>query len=109
MDGQSLYTPLFSGVFWDVQQTFLPDIQQIEIIRGPGATLWGANAVNGVINILTKSARDTQGLLLEGAGGNELEGFGGLRYGGEVNSDTYYRVYVMHRDRDSLHLEGDGD
>src|SRR5689334_8937820 len=71
MDGRSLYTPLFSGVFWDVQQTFLPDLQQIEIIRGPGATLWGANAVNGVINIRTKSADETQGFLLYGGGGFE--------------------------------------
>lgn len=109
MDGRSLYTPLFSGVFWDVQQTFLADLQQIEIIRGPGATLWGANAMNGVINIITKSAKDTQGLLLEGAGGTELQDFAGVRYGGQVNSNTYYRVYVMHEDRDSLHLEGGGD
>lgn len=108
MDGRSLYTPLFSGVFWDVQETFLADLQQIEVIRGPGATLWGANAVNGVINIITKSAKDTQGLLLEGAGGSELEDFGGIRYGGQINKDTYYRVYVIHEDRDSLHLEGDG-
>lgn len=109
MDGRSLYTPLFSGVFWDVQQMFLPDLQQIEIIRGPGATLWGANAVNGVINIISKSAKDTQGLLVEGAAGNELQDFGGVRYGGQMNQDTYYRVYVMHQDRDALHLECDGD
>src|SRR4029077_2033549 len=92
MDGRSLYTPLFSGVFWDVQQTFLPDLQQIEVIRGPGATLWGANAVNAVINIITKRAKDTQGLLVEGGGGSELEGFGGIRYGGQIGDDTYYRV-----------------
>jgi len=109
MDGRSLYTPLFSGVFWDVQQTFLADLAQIEIIRGPGATLWGANAVNGVINIITKSAKDTQGLLIEGGGGDELEGFGGVRYGGQIGKDTYYRAYVMHQSRDSLNLEGDGD
>jgi iron complex outermembrane receptor protein len=108
MDGRSLYTPLFSGVFWDVQQTFLADLAQIEIIRGPGATLWGANAVNGVINIISKSAKDTQGLLIEGGGGIELEGFGGARYGGAIAKDTYYRAYVMHQSRDSLNLEGDG-
>jgi iron complex outermembrane receptor protein len=108
MDGRSLYTPLFSGVFWDVQQTFLPDLEQIEIIRGPGATLWGANAVNGVINIRTKSADETQGLLLYGGGGFEAEGFGGVRYGGKVGDDTYYRVYVMGQARDGLPLEGDG-
>lgn len=109
MDGRSLYTPLFSGVFWDVQQTFLPDLQQIEVIRGPGATLWGANAVNGVINIITKSAKDTQGLLVYGGGGNELLGFGGLRYGGAISKDTSYRAYVIHQSRDSLSLEGGGD
>jgi iron complex outermembrane receptor protein len=109
MDGRSLYTPLFSGVFWDVQQTFLPDLARIEIIRGPGATLWGANAVNGVINILTKSAKDTQGILLFGGGGNEERDFAGVRYGGRIGEDTYYRAYVMHTDRDSLTLEGGGD
>src|SRR2546423_2075072 len=107
MDGQSLYTPLFSGVFWDVQQTFFPDIEQIEIIRGPGATLWGANAVNGVINIRTKSADETQGLLLFGGGGFEQGPFGGLRYGGKEGDNTFYRVYVMHQSNDGLPVEGD--
>jgi iron complex outermembrane recepter protein len=106
MDGRSLYTPLFSGVFWDVQQTFLPDLEQIEIVRGPGATLWGANAVNGVINIRTKSADETQGLLLYGGGGFELDGFGGIRYGGQVGTDTFYRVYVMGQSQDGLPVEG---
>ena len=109
MDGRSLYTPLFSGVFWDVQQTFLPDIQQIEIIRGPGATLWGANAVNGVINIRTKSADETQGFMLYGGGGFEQPGFGGLRYGGKVGDDTYYRAYVMHQSSDGMPLLGNGN
>jgi iron complex outermembrane recepter protein len=109
MDGRSLYTPLYSGVFWDVQQTFLPDIAQIEIIRGPGATLWGANAINGVINIRTKTAEETQGLLLYGGAGDVETGFGGLRYGGNIGPDTYYRVYVMHQSRDSLTLESGGD
>jgi len=109
MDGRSLYTPLFSGVFWDKQLTFLPDIEQIEIIRGPGATLWGANAVNGVINIRTKTAEETQGTLVYGGAGNEETGFGGVRYGGSIGKDTFYRVYVMHQSRDSLTLEGGGD
>ena len=109
MDGRSLYTPLFSGVFWDKQFTFLPDIEQIEIIRGPGATLWGANAVNGVINIRTKSAEETQGTLIYGGAGNEETGFGGVRYGGSIGKDTFHRVYVAHHSRDSLTLEGGGD
>jgi iron complex outermembrane receptor protein len=109
MDGRSLYTPLFSGVFWDVQHAFLPDIEQIEVIRGPGATLWGANAVNGVINIRTKSAEETQGTLIYGGAGNEETGMGGVRYGGKIGRDTYYRVYVMHQSRDSLTLEAGGD
>ena len=109
LDGRSLYTPLFSGVFWDVQRTFLPDLEQIEVIRGPGATLWGANAVNGVINIRTKSARETQGWLLDGGAGDEETGYGGLRYGGRIGKDTYYRAYVMHQSRDSLSLSRGGD
>jgi iron complex outermembrane receptor protein len=109
MDGRNLYTPLYSGVFWDVQQTFLPDLQQIEVIRGPGATLWGANAVNGVINIRTKSAKDTQGFLLFGGAGNEETAFAGMRYGGRIGKDTFYRVYVTQTNRESLSLEGGGD
>src|SRR5207249_1805714 len=81
IDGRTVYTPLDAGVFWDVQDTLLEDVDRIEVISGPGATLWGANAVNGVINVTTKNSKDTQGLLLLGAGGTELRGLGGLRYG----------------------------
>ena len=109
MDGRNLYTPLFSGVFWDVQHTFLPDLAQIEVIRGPGATLWGANAVNGVINIKTRSAKETQGTLVYGGGGNVEHGFGGVRYGGKIGDSTYYRAYVMHQSRDSLVLQNGAD
>ena len=109
MDGRSLYTPLYSGVFWDVQHAFLPDLEQIEVVRGPGAALWGANAVNGVINIRTKSAKDTQGTLVYGGGGNEEHGMGGVRYGGKIGKNSYARVYIMHQSRDSLTLEGGGD
>jgi iron complex outermembrane receptor protein len=101
IDGRAVYTPLFAGVFWDVQDTLLEDIDRIEVISGPGATLWGANAVNGVINIITKQAKNTQGPLLLGGGGTELRGFGGVRYGGALASNLRYRVYGKYFDRDS--------
>ncbi|NPA94442.1 MAG: TonB-dependent receptor [Thermodesulfobacteria bacterium] len=89
MDGRTVYTPLYSGVYWDVQDTILEDIDRIEVIRGPGATLWGSNAVNGVINIITKSAKETQGLLLAGGAGNQERGFGEARYGGRLGNLSY--------------------
>jgi iron complex outermembrane receptor protein len=98
-DGRSLYTPLFSGVFWDAQDAFLDDVAQIEVIRGPGATVWGANAVNGVINVISKDAAQTQGLLLSGGPGNVERGFGGVRYGGTLGSRGFYRVYGKSFDR----------
>ncbi len=93
IDGRTVYTPLYSGVFWDVQDVPLPDIDRIEVISGPGATLWGANAVNGVINVITRSSKETQGLLVSGGGGNELRGFGTARYGGVLGPRWRYRVY----------------
>ena len=81
IDGRTVYTPLYSGVFWDVQDVPLWDVDRIEVISGPGATLWGANAVNGVINIITKRAQDARGLLVSGGGGTVLQGLGGARYG----------------------------
>src|SRR5713101_3464731 len=90
-DGRSVYTPLFSGVFWDVQDTLLEDIDRIEVIRGPGAALWGANAVNGVINIITKPARDTQGWLVSAGGGTEDRVIAGTRYGGKIGDSAFYR------------------
>src|SRR2546427_8458859 len=104
IDGRSVYTPLFSGVYWDVQDTLLEDIDRIEVIRGPGATLWGANAVNGVINITTKSAKETLGGLLSGGYGTEEQGFGSARYGGKLGEDAYYRGYVKYFNRDSSAL-----
>jgi outer membrane receptor protein involved in Fe transport len=92
MDGRTIYDPLFSGVFWDRQDYVLADLEKIEVIRGPGATMWGSNAVNGVINITSKSARDTQGFLIDALGGT-LESNISLRYGGKIGNDTYYRVY----------------
>ncbi len=93
IDGRIVYTHIFSGVYWDTQDLVLEDIDRIEVIRGPGATLWGANAVNGVINIITKHTRETQGGLLAGGGGNLETGFGEARYGGTVGADTTYRVF----------------
>ena len=93
IDGRTVYTPLFSGVFWDVQDLLLSDVDRIEVISGPGATLWGANAVNGVINVITKEAKDTPGLTLVGGGGTELQGFGTARYGGTLGPRANYRIY----------------
>jgi iron complex outermembrane recepter protein len=93
IDGRTVYTPLYAGVFWDVQDVALADIDRIEVISGPGATLWGANAVNGVINIITRSGKDTQGLLVRGGGGSELRGFGTARYGGALGPQWHYRAY----------------
>lgn len=92
IDGRSVYTPLFSGVYWDVQDVLLADLDRIEVIRGPGGTVWGANAVNGVINIITKSAKDTQGILAQAGAGTIERGFGSLRFGGEADN-LHYRVY----------------
>ncbi len=99
MDGRTVYTPAFSGVYWDTVDYVLPDLDRIEVIRGPGATLWGANAVNGVINITSKSARDTQGWLFDGVAGSE-EQIGAVRYGGQIDDRTYYRVYGKYRNVD---------
>jgi iron complex outermembrane recepter protein len=108
-DGRSIYTPLFSGVFWDVQGTLMEDIDHIEVVRGPGATIWGANAMNGVINIITKSAADTQGLFVNGGGGAEERGFAGARYGGAINSNALYRVYATYENHASTVLSDGSD
>jgi iron complex outermembrane receptor protein len=101
MDGRSIYTPLLAGVIWNMQDYLLEDIDRIEVISGPGGTLWGANAMNGVINITSKSAKDTQGLYVEAGGGNWLQDFVGIRYGGMLTSNVYYRVYGKYFDWDS--------
>ena len=97
-DGRSIYTPLFSGVFWDVQDYIMPDIDRIEVIRGPGAALWGSNAVNGVINIISKSAEATQGGWAEVGGGSEERARVAAQYGGETGDQMYYRVFAKYQD-----------
>jgi len=92
IDGRTVYTPLFSGVFWDQQDVMLEDVERIEVISGPGATLWGANAVNGVINVITRAASDTQGVLFSGGAGNR-DRVGSIRYGGKLGESGHYRVY----------------
>ncbi len=104
VDGRTVFNPTISGVYWDAQDTLLEDIDRIEVIRGPGATLWGANAVNGVINIITRNASDTQGGLLVAGGGNEEKANVGLRYGGSLGDSTKGRVYLKFNDRDSFWL-----
>jgi iron complex outermembrane recepter protein len=99
IDGRSVYTPLYAGVYWQAQQVPLEDIERIEVIRGPGGTIWGANAVDGVINIITKSAKDTHGSLLSVGGGNVDEGTTGFRYGSGNGKGFNYRLYGMGFDR----------
>jgi len=102
MHGRTIYGPAYGGVSWGLHDTVMADVERIEVIRGPGASLWGANAVNGVINILTKSARQTQGLLLSASGGTEDQPSVALRYGGQLSSNLYYRVFGKYFNRDGL-------
>ena len=107
LDGRTVYDPLFGGVFWDVQDILLEDLDRIEVIRGPGATLWGANAVQGVINITTKSAKDTQGLYTTAGVGTYENFFGAARYGFQVDDSSWMRVWGKWHDRDNfVHSDG---
>jgi iron complex outermembrane recepter protein len=92
IDGRSVYTPLFGGVFWTIDNVMLEDVDRIEVIRGPGGTIWGDDAVNGIINIITKSAGDTQGTLLSAGGGSVDQGTAAARYGG-LSHGVNFRVY----------------
>ncbi len=102
IDGRTIYNTQFSGVYWEVQDLFLPDIERIEVIRGPGGSLWGANAVNGVINIITKNTQDTQGGLATLTVGDEERVIAGVRYGGKLGDNAQYRVYGQFTERDGL-------
>jgi iron complex outermembrane receptor protein len=99
-DTRSSYTPLFSGVAWDVQDYLLADVERVEVIRGPGAALWGSNAVNGVVNITTRSARDTHGDYLEAGVGDFDRFWLGARHGGETADGRHFRLFARYFDRD---------
>lgn len=101
IDGRTVYTPLFDGTYWEVQDTLLEDVDRIEVVRGPGATVWGPNAVNGVINIVTKSASETRGTFVSLGGGNEEQGFVNARYGGGNGKNFDYRFYGKAFTRDA--------
>ncbi len=112
VDGRTVYVPTFGGVFWDVLDIPLEDIERIEVIRGPGGTIWGTNAVNGVINIITKKAADTRGTMLVAGAGNLDQGFGTAQYGGSVANNTDYRFYAKYLnqvDLPGLNGQGGGD
>ncbi len=108
IDGRSVYSPIFGGVFWEVQDLMLEDVERIEVIRGPGATLWGANAMNGILNIVTRSSADTQGRLVALTAGNEERGALSLRHGGRLSPQASYRVFARGFDRDEQ-ITADGD
>jgi len=108
IDGRAVYTPLLGGVNWDVQSVPLEDTERIEVVRGPGATVWGANAVNGVINIVTKKAADTKGAMVTGGGGTEGQAQGTVQYGGDIKESTNYRIFANYLNYGSLPAVGGG-
>jgi iron complex outermembrane receptor protein len=109
IDGRTVYSPIFSGTYWDVQDYVLEDIERIEVVRGPGGTLWGGNAVNGVVNIITKKAKKTEGGLVSGSLGSSDRTQNSVRYGGALSKDASYRLYAKYREFDELDAVGGGD
>jgi iron complex outermembrane recepter protein len=102
IDGRIVYAPYFAGVYWDTLDLPLEDIDRIEVIRGPGGTIWGANAVNGVISIFTKKASETPGGMLEAGGGNIDAGFGTAQYGGKAGTATHYRIFTKYFNQNQM-------
>jgi iron complex outermembrane receptor protein len=108
VDGRTVYNPINAGVYWDSVDYLLQDVERIEVIRGPGASVWGANAVNGIINIITRSAQETQVALITGGGGTEELGLGGFRYGDKIGENLFFRIYGKGFNRDrQFSAEGD--
>ncbi len=105
-DGRTLYSPLFNGTFWEAQDVVLDEIERIEVIRGPGGTMWGANAVNGVINIISRAAKDSQGTLVQANTGSEESSLT-LRHGGALGEDGHFRVYAKVNQHDALQSTDD--
>jgi iron complex outermembrane recepter protein len=108
IDGRSIYNPIFGGVFWEAQDMLIADIDRIEVVRGPGGTLWGANAVNGVIHVISKSAADTRGTFVNAAAGTSVLGPFAVRHGGRFGLAGSYRVYGKVRSEDALDLQSGG-
>lgn len=109
IDGRTVYSPVFAGVFWETQDVVLADVERIEVIRGPGGTVWGANAVNGVINVITKRAADTRGTFVNISAGTTMLGPYAVRHGGRVGDTGSYRAYAKLRFEDSHELVAGGD
>ena len=108
IDGRAVYTPLLGGVNWDTQDVALEDIDRIEVIRGPGATIWGANAVNGVINVVTKRAEATQGALVTAGGGTVGQAYATAQFGGTIRGNTNYRIFANYHNHSSFPAAGGG-